>query len=170
MTDQVTTKNFLSPLNFKFTLKRAPHVNFFIQKINIPDISLPSIDTGNPLINIPYPGEHLRYGELEISFKIDEDLNNYMELHGWIRSLGKQSFGEYKALASKALTTGESIRSDITLTVLTSNRNANYSVKFRDAFPINLSSINFDTTQQDVDYIQASATFKYISYDMEKVI
>ena len=36
-------KNFLNPLNFKFQIQRAPNVNFFIQKINIPSITLPEI-------------------------------------------------------------------------------------------------------------------------------
>jgi hypothetical protein len=32
-------KNFLSPLNFRFQIKKAPHVNFFVQSVNIPAIS-----------------------------------------------------------------------------------------------------------------------------------
>ena len=34
-----TNKNFLSPLNFQFQLKRAPYLNFFIQSINIPGVN-----------------------------------------------------------------------------------------------------------------------------------
>ena len=41
-------KNFLSPLNFRFQIKKAPNVNFFIQKVNIPQIELPQVDTPNP--------------------------------------------------------------------------------------------------------------------------
>ena len=29
-------KNFLSPLNFSFRIKKAPYTNFFIQKVNVP--------------------------------------------------------------------------------------------------------------------------------------
>jgi hypothetical protein len=145
-------------------------VNFFVQGVNLPGLSLPDIDVSNPLIRVPYPGDHLLYDELDLSFKVDEDLKNYMEIHEWLRALGKRSYDEYKTLTQKISTTGEGIRSDMTLTVLTSNRNANYSVTFKDAFPIKLSGINFDVTSSDVDYVQASATFRYVTYDITKVI
>ena len=170
MSDQVTNKNFLSPINFKFALKRAPHVNFFVQKVNLPGLSLPDIDINNPLIRVPYPGEHLLYEELDLSFKVDEDLKNYMEIHEWLRALGKRTYEEYRTLAGKAQTTGDSIRSDMTLTVLTSNRNANYSITFKDAFPIKLSGIDFNVTSTDIDYVQALATFRYVTYDIVKII
>jgi hypothetical protein len=93
-----------------------------------------------------------------------------MEIHEWLRALGKRSYDEYKTLTQKTSTTGETIRSDMTLTVLTSNRNANYSVTFKDAFPIKLSGINFDVTSSDIDYVPASATFRYVTYDVTKVI
>lgn len=169
MTD-ITNKNFLSPINFRFAIKRAPHVNFFVQGVNLPGLSLPDIDVSNPLIRVPYPGDHLLYDELDLSFKVDEDLKNYMEIHEWLRALGKRSYDEYKTLTQKTSITGETIRSDMTLTVLTSNRNANYSVTFKDAFPIKLSGINFDVTSSDIDYVPASATFRYVTYDVTKVI
>jgi len=169
MSDQVTNKNFLSPLNFKFNLKRAPHLNFFIQSINLPGLALPEIDVNNPLIRVPYAGDHLLYDELQITYKVDENLRNYMELHEWIRALGKRSFEEYRAIANKTKTSGESLKSDISLTVLTSNRNANYEVVFKDAFPINVSGVDFATTAADVDFIEARASFRYTSYDITKV-
>ncbi len=134
MSDQVTNKNFLSPLNFKFSLKRAPHVNFFIQAVNLPGLSLPEIDVSNPLIRVPYAGDHLLYDELQITYKVDENLRNYMELHEWIRALG------------------------------------NYEVVFKDAFPTSVSGVDFTTTDEDVDYIRATATFRYTTYDITKVL
>lgn len=169
MANKVTTRNFLSPLNFKFTLKRAPHVNFFVQRVNVPGLTLPEIDVNNPLIRVPFPGDHLLYEELNVTFRVDEDLQNYMELHMWLRSIGKRSFEEYRNIADKSIASGESIRSDISLTVLTSSRNPNYEIVYRDAFPIQLSSIAFDTTDADVEYIEASATFRYVTYDFVKV-
>jgi len=168
MTD-ITNKNFLSPLNFKFMLKRAPHVNFFIQRINIPGISLPRVETTNPLLNIAFAGDHLQYDTLEMTFKVDEDLQNYLEVHGWLRSQGKQSHAEYKALASIPAFTGEGLKSDISLTLLTSNKKANYEIVFKDAFPLSISNIDFDTTDEDIQYVVATASFRYLYYDILKV-
>ena len=44
-----SNRNFLSPLNFKFTIKKAPHVNFFIQKVNVPQIILKPPIAGNQI-------------------------------------------------------------------------------------------------------------------------
>lgn len=165
-----TNSNFLSPLNFKFSIKRAPHINFFIQKISLPSINLPTYDSPNPFVKIPQPGEHLTYGDLDVTFKVDEDLQNYLEIHNWIRALGKPSdFSEYKTLADKAVYTGDGIRSDISLTILSSAKNPNYEIIFTDAYPTELSKLTFDTTDQTVDYIEASATFKYILFEIRNI-
>jgi len=164
-----TMPNMLSPLNFKFTLKRAPNLNFFVQRINIPGVALPKVDTPNPLIKIPLSGDHLEYDELDVTFKVDENLQNYLEVHNWVRALGKPSFQEYATLANKAVYTGEGLKSDIVVTVLTSQKNSNYEFIFKDAFPISISSISFQSTDESVNYIEASARFVYTIFDIVKV-
>jgi len=165
-----TMPNFLSPLNFKFQLKRAPNLNFFVQKVNIPGLSLPNIDVNNPLIRTPYSGDHLLFDELSITYKVDENLDNYMEIHNWIRALGKPSFQEYKNLKTKLAYTGESLCSDISITILTSYKNPNYEILFTDAFPISLNGVDFNTINEDINYVETTATFKYTTYTIKKVI
>lgn len=162
--------NFLSPLNFKFQMKRSPNLNFFVQKINLPGLSLPNIDVNTPLVRIPYTGDHLLYDELTVEFKVDEDLGNYLEIHNWLRSLGKVSFNEYKDIKTKLLYTGESLNSDISLTLLTSYKNPNFEIIFNDAFPISLSGLDFSSTSEDINYLEATATFKYLKYDIKKIV
>lgn len=164
-----TNKNFLSPLNFKFIMKRAPHVNFFIQKITIPSISVPPAVTSNPFLAIPYSGEHLDYDELQISFKVDEDLKNYMEIQNWLRGTGKQSFEQYKDLATNSRLTGDSLKSEISLTVLSSAKRPNYEIVFEDAFPISISGITFDASSEDISYLEADARFRYTKYEITKI-
>jgi hypothetical protein len=165
-----SNKNFLSPLNFTFQIKKAPHVNFFIQKVNLPAISLRSVETSNPFIKIPYAGDHLDFGELKISFKVDEDFQNYLEIHNWLRALGKpEDFAQYKAISDIPSYTGDGIVSDISIIVLSSAKVANYDISYVDAFPVSLSDINFSTTDNDVNYIEASASFKYTYYNITKI-
>ena len=113
MTQTAINRNFLSPLNFKFQIKRAPTLNFFVQTINIPGLSLPDVDVSNPLIRVPYPGEHLSYEELQLSFRVDEDLRNYMELHTWLRSIGKRSYQEYRVVEQGSSVADDGIYSAI---------------------------------------------------------
>ena len=162
--------NFLSPLNFQFRIKKAPHVNFFIQKVNIPGIELPGVLTMNPLVQVPYPGEHLSYGSLDFTFKVDEDLQNYLEIHNWIVSLGKpQNFNQYLNIEEKPITSGDGIYSDISVVALSSTKLPNYEVIYTDAFPIRLSQLAFNTVDTSVNYIEASASFKYTYYTINKI-
>jgi hypothetical protein len=163
-------KNFLSPLNFRFQIKKAPNVNFFVQKVNIPEIAVRAPDVMNPFVKIPYPGDHLEYGIFNISFKVDEDLQNYLEIHNWIRALGKpEDFAGYADIASKPSWTGDGIYSDISVLVLASTKMPNYEVAYVDAFPISLTGISFATTDNNVNYIEASATFKYTYFTITKI-
>jgi hypothetical protein len=163
-------KNFLSPLNFRFQLKRAPHVNFFIQKINLPSININETNYGNPFVKIPISGEHIDYGTLSVTFKVDEELENYLEIHNWLRGLGKpQSFKEYGDLAKQEKITGGGIASDISLIILNSTKLPNYEIVFIDSFPVSLSSLDFDTTREDVDYLEATVEFKYTLFNIEKI-
>ena len=57
--------------------------------------------------------------------------------------------------------------SDATLIVYNSSFNEIVKVKFRDVFPVSLSTINFDAGAGDIDYVTADATFKYSIYDIE---
>jgi hypothetical protein len=162
-------KNFLSPLNFKFQIKKAPHVNFFIQKVNIPNIVLASPVYPNPMVKIPIPGEHIDYGKFEISWKVDEDLTNYLEIHNWIKALGKpEDFEGRREITEKPIYSGEGITSEISLAVLSSNKTPNYEIVIHDAHPVSLSSIVFDTTSETVNYVTASAEFRYTYYDIQR--
>jgi hypothetical protein len=164
-----TNKNFLSPLNFKFVMKRAPYVNFFVQKVTIPGVALASVTTPNPLLRIPEPGDQLDFEELSISFRVDEDLNNYLEIQNWLRAIGKQSFEQYSAISRIPSYVGDSIKSVISLTVLSSAKRPNYEITFEDAFPTRISSIEFDTSREDIEYIEADASFRFTKYEITKV-
>lgn len=163
-------KNFLSPLNFVFQIKRAPHLNFFIQEVNLPSISVNFPNQQNPFVHIPISGDHVDFGTLKVSFKVDEDMQNWFEVHNWIRSLGFPfEFEEYKKLSSAPAASGAGLTSDISLVILNQTKNPHMEVNFRNAFPISLSDLNFKVTDTDVNYITATAEFKYILYDVVKL-
>lgn len=165
-----SNRNFLSPLNFKFQIKKAPHVNFFIQKVNIPSMSIPSPAPNNPFVKTPIPGEHINFGDLSITFKVDEELKNYLEIYNWLIALGKpENFEQYKAIQDKPITTGDGIYSDISLMILSSTKMPNYEITFVDAFPVDLSQLVFNTTDSDVNYIESSSTFKYTHYTITNI-
>ena len=164
-------KNFLSPLNFVFQIKRSPHLNFFIQKVNLPSLSLDYPQQPNPFTTIWIPGEHLSYGTLDVEFKVDEDLQNWFEIHNWLRSLGfPENFNEYSNIEKQTPTSGKGIRSDISLILLNAVKLPRWEITFREAFPISLSSLQFGTTDSTVTYISAKASFRFVLYDVNEIV
>jgi hypothetical protein len=164
-------KNFLSPLNFKLVLKRAPHVNFFLQEVNLPQISInPTPEYSNPLINIPLAGEFVTFSPLSLKFKVDEDLQNYLEIFNWIKALGDYGRdGDYEALQNAPPGSDKGLYSDISLMILSSTKMPNYDITFVDAFPTTLSAMTFNTTDIDVRYLEARVEFRYTIYEIKNI-
>ena len=185
---QPTKFDYASPTQFKFQLLKLPKVEYFCTSVNIPGVSLSNIDIATPLKSIPVPGTILNYGDLEMSFLVDENLENYREIHGWLTGLGfprdhkqaktlvdaaKDRFptgGKSDAVTDAGKVTGSPmplgpVFSDATLNVLTSKNTANIEVRFSDMFPVALSGLNFNQQANDVDYLSASVTMKYKIYE-----
>jgi len=169
----IGNRNFLSPLGFKFSLKRSPGVAYFCNEANIPDMSLSIAEQPTYLRDIPIPGDKIDFGDLSLRFMVDEDLTNYMEIQNWIRGLGyPQSIKEYQDLEKKAYikqTFGQrrqDIYSDGTLQILSNNLVPKFQVLFDDLFPYTLSTVTFDATDTDIEYFTAEVSFKYTLYTL----
>ncbi len=171
----IENRNFLSPVGFKFGLKRAPAAAFFCNEANIPDMTLGIAEQPSYLRDIPVPGDKIQFGDLSIRFLVDEDLSNYMEIQNWIRGLGyPETLKEFDDLEKQDYLygakpfdqRGDQIYSDGTLQILSSNLVPKFNVKFRDLFPYSLSTMSFDATDTDIEYFTADATFKYTLYTL----
>jgi len=164
LTNTPTNKNFLSPLGFRFFIKKTPGVNYFVQSASIPSISLGTAQVSTPFVRVPFPGEKLEFGDFTITFRVDEELKNYLELYNWMYGLGKpKSFEESKALYG-APGMGNGPISDATLIVLNSAKNPVITINFVNMFPSMLSELVFDTRQTSVNYVDCAATFTYESF------
>jgi len=56
--------------------------------------------------------------------------------------------------------------SDATLTILSNKNNPIVEVRYADIFPTSLSALDFNQNATDVEYLQATATFKYKLYEI----
>ena len=182
--------DYASPIQFRFKCTKLPTVEFFVQSANIPGISLGSATQTNPLYDIPLPGDKITYAALDMSFLVDENLNNYKEIHDWILGLGfpsnNQQFQDLQSAGSdrfpgsskSAAVTGTStpqplneggIYSDAILTVLNSKNIAKTEIRFQNIYPTSLGGLNYDVRQTDVDYLNASVSFNYMNYDIVQI-
>jgi hypothetical protein len=170
--DQLTNRNFLSPIGFLFTLEKARKVSFLCQRAEIPTLSLANVDIPTRgMVPIPVEG-NISYGDFTVEFIVDEDLTNYMEIHNWMRGLGApQSIDDRVNFKTSNLTIGkqEYRYSDATLQILNNNNNANFDVVFKGLWPTDLSTLSFDVTGSDNDFFTATATFKYTLYEIRNV-
>jgi hypothetical protein len=171
----ITNRNFLSPVGFKFALKRSPKTAFFCNQANIPDITLGIAEQPTYFKDIPIPGDKIEFGDLNLRFLVDEDLGNYMEIQNWIRGLGyPESLKQFDELeeqdylfgAARFSNRGDQIYSDGTLQILSSNLVPKFQVVFDDLFPYSLSTLSFDATDTDVEYFTADVSFKYTIYKL----
>jgi len=168
--NQIQNRNFLSPVGFKFTLAKEPKVSFFCNSASIPEITLGNTVQPTYLKDIDIPGEKLTYGDFSLRFLVDENLENYMKMHNWLTGLGfPETTQQFKTLTTDDVT-GEGALdqqfSDASLHILNSNFRDVAIVKFRDLFPVSLSSLEFDASEADVQYFTADVTFKYTIYDI----
>ena len=168
--NQPTNINFLSPLGFKFQIKKTPNLNYFVQSVNLPTVSIGTIEVGTPFIKIPFPGDKLTFGQLDVTFKVDEDMENYTEIFDWLMAIGHpDNFTTGASIYAAPAMSGNGVFSDLSLVILTNGMRGNKRINFSDAFPVNLSDITFDSTLSDVEYVTATATFAYRRYTIESL-
>jgi len=174
---QIANRNYMSPLGFKLIITKTPKVDFLCQSANIPQISMGTAIQPTYLKDIPVPGDKVLYDDLTVRFLVDEKMENYLAIYKWITGLGyPESLGQFDQLRKDDIRTNASASdeadpryfefSDATLQVLGSNYKPSIHVNFKDAFPISLSTLDFDVSQRDYSFFTASVTFKYTIYDI----
>ena len=185
---QPTKLDYASPTQFKFSINKLPKVEYFCTAVNVPGITLGgTMSQPTPLKDIPIPGEKLTYEPLSMTFLVDENLENFQEIHGWLVGLGfPRDHNEFRDLVSSgndrfpaknqsisneigkvkygAANTGGTY-SDATLTILTSKNNSALEVRFRNMFPTGLTGLSYNQQAADVDYLTATVSFEYEIYD-----
>jgi len=186
-TRQPAIMDYASPVQFRFKCSKLPKVEFFCQSANIPGIGLGVADMETPLKSIPFPGDKVTYQDLAISFLVDENLENYKEIHDWIIGLGApqnhNQFANFRATSSDRFPgtsssnaiTGQAtadplpesgMYSDATLTVLNSKNIAVTEIRFHNIFPTSLGSLSYDVKASDVDYLTTAVDFSYMYYEI----
>ena len=184
---QPTKLDYTSPTQFRFLINQLPKVQYFTVSANVPGITLGDATYATPLKDIPLPGEKLTYDDLNITFIVDENLENYIEIHNWLAALGfpknREQFKTHRSATSnlpkatvgtsgdigdvKPITSDSPMFSDSVLTVLSNKNNPVVECRFEDCFPTSLSSLDYSQNQTDVEYLTAEVTFKYKIYEIK---
>jgi len=159
-------------------------VQFFTTAANIPDISLGEAVIPTPYKDIPIMGDKITFGNLEVSFIVDEYLENYVSIHNWLIGIGfpknRTQFSSFRSDTSNNPTSTKTVStdrvgtatadrgmySDATLTILSNKNNPLVEVRFSDLFPVSLSALSYNNQTTDVDYLTAEISFRYKLYEI----
>ena len=183
---QPTALDYSSPTQFRFLINQLPKVQYFTTEASVPGITLTEGQFNTPLKDIELLGDKLTYEDLTIKFIVDENLENYIEMHTWLTGIGfpkdRKQFSEFRSVTSNMSTTtrGESkdigdvrastpelaMTSDAVMTILTNKNNPVVECRFKDVFPVSLSGLSYTQNATDVDYLTADVTFKYTIYEI----
>ena len=176
--------DYSSPTQFRFMINQLPKVQFFTTAANIPDISLGEAVIPTPFKNIPLMGDKLTYGNLDVSFIVDEYLENYITIHNWLIGIGfpksRTQFSSFRSDTSNNPTSAKTVSpdtvgaatpdrgmySDATLTILSNKNNPLVEVRYSDIFPVSLSALSYSQDATDVTYQTAEISFRYKLYEI----
>lgn len=171
--DQPENKNFLSPQSFYLVFDRLPNVSYFCTSASIPQMGLSVADNLNtPFTKMPNPGDKITWSELNIKFRIDEDMLNYTEVYNWIVGLGyPDSFSQRAPFKQRPNPASGDITvfSDSSMIITTAISSPNIEIKFHNMFPVSLSSVEFDLNQSDVTYLEADCSLQYQKYEIRNL-
>lgn len=153
--DDVT---FADPISFRLLIdaQRYPNTEFTVQTASIPEISVDAAPYATPQRTIEIAGDKISYSPFSCSFIIDEKLENYHEIHEWL--LGLVIEQDSRSIKKTR---------DVSLIVLDSNNNPTREIKFVDAYPVSLTTLDFDVKNTTVDYLTAEVTFNYSYFKIQ---
>ena len=187
-TQQPTVFDYASGTQWRLAFNRLPKTNWFCTAANVPGITLGEAQYPTPMSDMFVTGDKLTFETLNITFLVDEELQNYRELWDWIVGIGTpvkhsqwtselfkgdgavRQFGTEDVDPRTKVSYEESnLYSDATLIVYNSKNTAKVNVQFKNMFPTSLSALEYSQELTDVEYLKASATFRYLYYEFETV-
>lgn len=139
---------------FKVVFNRIPLLNELLDSVTIPEFSpgLTTIPYQGSSINIP--GSAIKFGDLNISLKVDEDHTIIEDIMKWImESTNDDSFPGRAKLDAK------DSKVDLLVEIETNSQNATASYNFVGVIPVSLSMDALN--RGDSDELKAQLTLNY---------
>lgn len=177
ITRNPTNRDLLQTTKFRLNFSRLPGVTYFCQTANLPGISLTEVTYPTPFIDLFVPGEKAIYDTFNITFMINEDLEDWIQIHDWLRAMTfPKEFKEYADLKKLSQISFNQARNkmppqyaDGILTIYSNKNNPRFRIQFKDLFPTTLSSIQFSALDSAENIPTADCTFRYSYYNIEKL-
>ncbi len=167
--------NTLAHNSFKLTLGNLPNVTYWCQRINVPGFISAPITQATPRQPIQLPATSWTQSRLNITFQVDEDLTNWLEIYNWASSLYMTNspsqlpvlLRNNPAVTKNILGGGTSFATVLTTT---NKKNMNLEVTYGSVFPVELSDLDLDHTIETLDPVLATASFAYTGITVRRIM
>ena len=185
---QPTVFDYSQSNQFKVFFPIFPTTEWFVVRANIPSVQLGQGDQYTPFVQIAVVGDHITYGDFSVTFIVDENLKNYMEMYNWVKNIGfpfshdqfntlprpdyqdKSGGTNYDAESdtySKA--NDRDLYTDIVLQIMTAKNNLIATCEIYEAFPITIGAIEYSQQETDMTYATCEVGFAYTWFDVKPV-
>lgn len=145
-------------VNFLLEIPQAKELNYFIQTVDVPGLTMAGVDTPFKNVQASVPSNRIDFDQLNLTFIVDEGWANWNYVFEWM----------------KRIRTGNSAISDtmtdITLNLVNSNKNLNKIMVFRGAYPTLLGTLPLDSTVVDSNPLVCSLSFRYQDFELRNGI
>ena len=183
---QPTVFDYSQSNQFKIFFPIFPITEWFVVRANIPSVNLGQADQYTPFVRIATVGDHITYGDFNITFIVDENLKNYMEMYNWVKNIGfpfshdefnvlprpdyqdrsgGQTYNAEKDTYSKA--NDRDLYTDIILQIMTAKNNLVAQCVVYEAFPISIGAIEYSQQETDMTYATCEVGFAYTWFDVK---
>ena len=190
---QPTVFDYSQTNQFRIFLPIFPTTEWFVVSANIPGITMGQATQATPFVDMPLVGEKIDFENFDMTFIVDEQLKNYMEMYNWVKNIGFPYSGEeqFNKLAradnldrekkirnptsvgvgaAAAYSTGDrNLYTDIRLDILSSKNHTVANIIMYEAFPISMSSIEYSQQETDTNYATCAVSFAYSWFDVQPV-
>jgi len=170
-------KSILNKNNFRLLIEKVPTVEYYVQTVSIPGLSFN--ETVQPVgmgVDAYFHGDKVEFETLNVSFLVDEDLQNYQEMFNWLTGIvpvkdgddfASLTGGQKNTLGVSGLD-GDELKttSQITLVTNTNKNIPNRYFRFYDAFPISLGSLELQSGSE-TSPVTCDIQFRFNYYEIE---
>jgi len=169
--------NSLYGNHYKFAIDRLPDLTFFVQSVQTSSVSGGQALQQTPFSTLHHPSDRLSFGTIQVTYLIDAHFKNYFSLYYWMKGYGfPHSFDEVVQFRNKQRTLVGNVRPIVhtletthaVLSVLTPDTSAIVAeIHYEGLFPMELSSLQFQTTDSDAPLLSTTCTFSCSVFDIK---
>lgn len=148
--------------NYALVINRLQGVTFALQTCELPAVTLTERNITNyPKLEYQVPGEKLIFDKLNLSFIVDGDLTNYLEILNWMfqcvdlnSSIGRPKESE--------------LISDAVIVIYDKHKQPFKQFRFHGVYPSMLSSLMFSNAGQTNNHLTCQLTLSYSHFECEE--